>query len=82
MSQTAKQMQDEESQIPFLAEIAFGQARDEAIKRGYRVLYIQDGELREVEGGQQERVLRVGKSTIHARKGVRVQLKPLRERHV
>lgn len=82
MSQTAElQLHDDEAQIPYLAEVAFGHARDEAIKRGYRVLFIQDGQLREVEAGHQERVLRSSKSTIHARKGLRIQLKDLRENH-
>lgn len=82
MSQTAElHVHDEEGQIPHLAAVAFGHAREDALKRGFRVLYIQDGQLREVEAGHQERILRPTKSTIHVRKGLRIQLKDLREQH-
>lgn len=82
MSQTSElQLNDEEGQIPYLAAVAFGNAREDALKRGYRVLYIQDGQLLEVEAGHQERVLRASKRTIHARKGMCIQLKDPRENH-
>jgi hypothetical protein len=82
MSPTAElQLHDEEAQIPHLAAVAFGHAREDALKRGFRVLYIQDGQLREVDAAHQDRVLRSSKSTIHARKGLRIQLKDLRESH-
>lgn len=82
MSQTAElQLHDDEAQIPYLAAVAFGHAREDALKRGYRVLYIQDGQLLEVQAGYQERVLRSSKNTIHARKGLRIQLKDMRASH-